>query len=30
MRFDMICEADDIQHRLTEPVHLWTTAKSRK
>lgn len=25
MRFDMICEANDIEHRLTKPNHPWTT-----
>lgn len=24
MRFDMICEANGIEHRLTKPTHLWT------
>jgi transposase InsO family protein len=24
MRFDMICEAHDIEHRLTKPNHPWT------
>ena len=24
MRFDMICEANDIEHRLTKPNHPWT------
>ena len=25
MRFDMICEANGIEHRLTKPNHPWTT-----
>jgi hypothetical protein len=28
MRFDMICEADDIEHRLTKPNHPWTNGRS--
>ena len=24
MRFGMICEANDIEHRLTKPNHSWT------
>ena len=24
MRFDMICEANGIEHRLTKPNHPWT------
>lgn len=28
MRFDMICEADDIDHRLTKPNHSWTSGLS--
>ncbi|MGB3278070.1 MAG: hypothetical protein WBA92_02645 [Pseudorhodobacter sp.] len=24
MRFDMICEANGIEHRLTNPNHPWT------
>jgi transposase InsO family protein len=24
MRFDMICTANDIEHRLTKPNHPWT------
>lgn len=27
MRFDMICEANDIQHRLTKPNHPWTNGQ---
>lgn len=23
MRFDMVCEANDIEHRLTSPNHPW-------
>ena len=28
MRFDMICEANDIEHRLTEPNHPWPNGRS--
>lgn len=24
MRFDMICDANGIEHRLTKPNHPWT------
>jgi hypothetical protein len=24
MRFDMACEANNIEHRLTKPYHPWT------
>ncbi len=27
MRFDMICEANGIEHRLTKPNHPWTNAQ---
>jgi len=27
MRFDMICEANDIEHRLTKPNHPWTNGQ---
>ena len=27
MRFDMICEADGIEHRLTKPNHPWTNGQ---
>lgn len=27
MRFDMICEANDIKHRLTKPNHPWTNGQ---
>jgi hypothetical protein len=27
MRFDMICEANGIEHRLTKPNHLWTNVQ---
>jgi hypothetical protein len=27
MRFDMICEANGIQHRLTKPNHPWTNGQ---
>ena len=26
-RFDMICEANDIEHRLTKPNHPWTNGQ---
>ena len=26
-RFDMICEANDIEHRLTKPSHPWTNGQ---
>ena len=28
MRFEMICEANDIEHRLTKPNHPWTNGQS--
>ncbi len=28
MRFDMIYEANDIEHRLTMPNHPWTNGQS--
>jgi hypothetical protein len=28
MRFDMICEANDIEHRLTKPNHPRTNGQS--
>lgn len=28
MRFDMICEANDIEHRLNKPNHPWTNGQS--
>ena len=28
MRFEMICEANDIEHRLTKPNHPWTNGRS--
>ncbi len=28
MRFDMICEANNIEHRLTKPNHPWTNGQS--
>jgi hypothetical protein len=28
MRFDMICEANDIEHRLTKPNHRGRTVRS--
>ena len=27
MSFDMICEANDIEHRLTKPNHPWTNGQ---
>lgn len=27
MRFDMICEANNIEHRLTKPNHPWTNGQ---
>ena len=27
MRFDMICEANDIEHRLAKPNHPWTNGQ---
>jgi RNA-directed DNA polymerase len=27
MRFDMICEATGIEHRLTKPNHSWTNGQ---
>lgn len=27
MRFDMICEAHGIEHRLTKPNHPWTNGQ---
>ena len=27
MRFDMICEANEIEHRLTKPNHPWTNSQ---
>jgi transposase InsO family protein len=27
MRFDMICEAKGIEHRLTKPNHPWTNGQ---
>jgi hypothetical protein len=30
MRFDMICEANDIEHWLTEPNHLWTNGQVKR
>jgi len=27
MRFDMICEANGIKHRLTKPNHPWTNGQ---
>jgi transposase InsO family protein len=26
-RFDMICEANEIEHRLTKPNHPWTNGQ---
>ena len=30
MRFDMICEANGIEHRLTKPNHLWTNGQVKR
>ncbi|RAK07805.1 integrase-like protein, partial [Salipiger aestuarii] len=27
MRFDMICKANGIEHRLTKPNHPWTNGQ---
>jgi hypothetical protein len=27
MRFDMVCEANDIEHRLAKPNHPWTNGQ---
>src|SRR3546814_8230256 len=27
MRFDMFCDANDIEHRLTKPNHPWTNGQ---
>ena len=27
MRFDMICKANGIEHRLTKPNHPWTSGQ---
>lgn len=27
MRFDMICEANDVEHCLTKPNHFWTNGQ---
>ncbi len=27
MRFDMICDANGIEHRLTKPNHPWTNGQ---
>lgn len=27
MRFDLICKANDIEHRLTNPTHPWTNGQ---
>jgi len=26
-RFDLICEANDIEHRLTKPNHPWNSGQ---
>jgi hypothetical protein len=28
MRFDMICQVNDIEHRLTKPNHPWTNGQT--
>lgn len=30
MRFDMICEANGIEHRLTKPNHPWTNGQVKR
>ena len=30
MRFDMICEANDIEHRLPKPNHPWTNGQVKR
>ena len=30
MRFDMICETNDIEHRLTKPSHPWTNGQAKQ
>lgn len=30
MRFDMICEANEIEHRLTKPNHPWTNGQVQR
>jgi len=30
MRFDMICEANGIEHRLTKPNHPWTNGQAER
>ncbi len=30
MRFDMICEANGIEHRLTKPNHPWSSKDQEK
>jgi hypothetical protein len=30
MRFDMICEANDIEHRLAKPNHPWTNGQVKR
>ncbi len=30
MRFDMICEANGIEHRLTKPIHFFGVWRIRK
>jgi transposase InsO family protein len=30
MRFDMICEANGIEHRLTKPNHPWINGQAER
>ncbi|SFH55479.1 Integrase core domain-containing protein [Palleronia marisminoris] len=30
MRFDMVCEANGIEHRLTKPNHPWTHGQAER
>ena len=30
MRFDLICEANGIDHRLTKPNHPWTNGQVKR
>jgi transposase InsO family protein len=27
MRFDMVCEANGIEHQLAKPIHPWTNGQ---
>ena len=30
MRFDLICKASGIEHRLTKPNHPWTNGQAER